>query len=64
VLCSLKFLHEAKVIHRDIKPDNILLDKNFNVKLCDFGLARFYRKSSRDLTDLSKGAVQQKLARA
>lgn len=40
-LCSaVKYLHqEAGLIHRDIKCENILLDINGNVKLCDFGLA-------------------------
>ncbi len=34
---AIQYLHERNVIHRDIKPENILFDKNFNVKLCDFG---------------------------
>lgn len=33
------YLHERRVAHRDVKLDNILLDKDFNVKLCDYGLA-------------------------
>lgn len=39
-ICAVKFLHSANIIHRDIKPSNIIIDKEFNVKICDFGLAR------------------------
>ena len=46
LLAALNFLATARVLHRDIKPENILVDKEFNVKLCDFGLARYYRKSA------------------
>lgn len=34
---AVKYLQERSLLHRDIKPENILLDSDFNVKLCDFG---------------------------
>lgn len=34
------YLHSFKVAHRDLKPDNILLDENLHVKICDFGSAK------------------------
>lgn len=40
ILCSLNFLDSANVLHRDLKPNNILIDANCVVKICDFGFAR------------------------
>lgn len=39
-VCAIKFLHSANIIHRDIKPSNIVIDRDFNMRICDFGLAR------------------------
>ena len=40
ILLGLKYMHSAGVIHRDLKPGNVLLYEDESVKLCDFGLAR------------------------
>jgi len=40
ILCALKAIHSANVIHRDLKPQNILINKDLDVKLCDFGTGR------------------------
>ena len=39
-LRGLKYIHSADVLHRDLKPGNLLLNANCDLKICDFGLAR------------------------
>lgn len=40
ILRGLKYLHSARILHRDIKPGNLLVNSNCVLKICDFGLAR------------------------
>lgn len=39
-LCGLKYIHSASVLHRDLKPGNLLVNADCGLKICDFGLAR------------------------
>jgi len=39
-LCGLKYIHSASVLHRDLKPGNLLVNADCELKICDFGLAR------------------------
>jgi serine/threonine protein kinase/tetratricopeptide (TPR) repeat protein len=45
VASALEYAHEHKVIHRDVKPENMLLDENNNIRLSDFGIAVVYETS-------------------
>eukprot|EP00929_Paragymnodinium_shiwhaense_P072531 TRINITY_DN36817_c0_g1_i1.p1 TRINITY_DN36817_c0_g1~~TRINITY_DN36817_c0_g1_i1.p1 ORF type:complete len:424 (+),score=95.83 TRINITY_DN36817_c0_g1_i1:248-1519(+) len=40
LLRGMKYVHSAQVIHRDLKPRNLLVNSNCDLKICDFGLAR------------------------
>ena len=40
ILRGVHALHSAHVLHRDLKPGNLLVNKNCDLKICDFGLAR------------------------
>ncbi|KAN0062236.1 mitogen activated protein kinase 2 [Thecaphora frezii] len=39
-LCGLRYIHSASVLHRDLKPGNLLVNADCELKICDFGLAR------------------------
>ena len=49
---ALRFIHSHGILHRDVKPDNVFLDENWNPKLGDFGLSRKVKVSGEEEASL------------
>lgn len=57
VLSAITLAHQHNVIHRDLKPQNILMDKRGNIKIADFGIAVALNQSSVTQTNSVMGSV-------
>jgi len=51
LLRGLNYLHSANILHRDLKPGNLLVNANCDLKICDFGLARTSRGNEQFMTE-------------
>ena len=40
ILSGLNHIHNNNVVHRDLKPENCILDKDFNIRIIDFGMSK------------------------
>lgn len=57
ILMALQHAHSNGIVHRDIKPQNIMLLQNGTIKVTDFGIARFSQSETQTVTDKALGSV-------
>lgn len=57
ILRALQHAHDNGIVHRDVKPQNVMLLEDGTIKVMDFGIARFARENGKTMSDKAIGSV-------
>lgn len=54
IAAGMAFVHKSKIIHRDLKTDNIMLDDNYHPKIADFGFSKIFEEGTQDQINMTR----------
>lgn len=63
VLKALKYIHSAGIVHRDIKPSNLVINRDCTLKVCDFGLSRYFHRALAVTSDAPESMTEYVVTR-
>jgi serine/threonine protein kinase len=58
IVMGMMFMHQKNIMHRDLKPGNILVDSQMRVKICDFGTSKAYQGDMTQSSGIGSPAYQ------
>ena len=64
IIISLEYIHSNNIIHRDVKPENLVLDENGYIRLTDFGIAKINEKDNSSETSGTPGYMSPEVIKS
>jgi NIMA (never in mitosis gene a)-related kinase len=53
LVLGIQFIHSKKILHRDIKPQNVFIDGNMNIKIGDFGISKILASTGQQCSTMT-----------